>query len=509
MESPLHVAARSSTASVPARPPDPCTLVLFGATGDLAHRKIVPALFELAKNGELPEPFGLVATSTSVGAAEGYREQLRQSFERFSGAPADAAAWAAFAAGIDTVAGDYTRPEAFGGLRAAIEAAESRRATSGNRLFYLAAPPAQFAPILSGLRQAGLVHPSNGTPWSRVVIEKPFGRDLASARELNRLVATVLDERQTFRIDHYLGKETVQNILVFRFGNSIFEPLWNRKYVDHVADHDGRGRSASSAAASSTSRPACCATSCRTTCSQVLALDGDGAADHRSRPTTSATRSSRCCALRMWATRAGATSCSASTGATATSRASRADSRTPTFAALRVLVDNWRWQGVPFYLRAGKRLAHRMTEVSIHFQPIPFCLFGSEDVCELHRAERARRCASSPTRASRCSSRPRCPGDDLTVGSVTMDFRYAEAFGGAPPEAYERLLLDAMRGDATLFARRDGDEQAWSLLAPLLEGWESSSEEPAAYEGGGDGPREAERLPRQDGRRWRSLDGRR
>jgi glucose-6-phosphate 1-dehydrogenase len=499
---PLHLEASPTPASLPARPPEPCTMVLFGATGDLAHRKIFPALFSLGAGGELPSPFGVVATSTSVGTAEAYRGRVRQSVERFSGGPVDPAAWSRFAAAIDTVAGDYSKPGAFAALRTAVESAEKARGTGGNRLFYLAMPPTSFEGVLVGLRDAGLLHRADGAPWSRVVIEKPFGRDLASARELNGVVAGILDERQTFRIDHYLGKETVQNILVLRFANSILEPLWNRKYIDSVeitmAEQIGVERRGKFYDRTGVVRDVV-----QNHLLQILALVG------MELPATFAADDICDEKLKLLRCARPLPESAAVHGQYVGYRGEpgvAADSRTPTYVALRLYVDNWRWQGVPFYVRAGKALARRTTEVAVRFQQIPFSLFGREDVCRLIEPNELV-LRIQPDEGIELSIATKVPGDDLTVGTVRLDFDYADAFERSPGDSYPKLLLDAMRGDATLFARHDVEECAWKLLAPILDGWDTSALEPFPYERGSEGPAAAAALPRADGRRWRSLRG--
>ncbi len=501
----IRVEPRRTPGLIPPRPPDPCAMVIFGATGDLAHRKLVPALYNLAREKDLPARFALVGTSTSVGPADAYRAALRESVDRFSRVrPLDDAVWHEFSQRIDSVRGDVEDPGAYVALRERLAEADRRHGTQGNRLFYLAVPSAAFPTIVRHLKGAGLIHPPGAGSWSRVVVEKPFGRDFAGARELNGLVSEALDETQTFRIDHYLGKETVQNILVFRFGNSIFEPLWNRGSIDHVqitmAEELGVERRGRFYDATGVLRDVV-----QSHLLQVLALCAmEPPVSFRADDI----RDEKLQLFRSLRPIAGAdvdrfTVRGQYRGYREEEGVAR-DSRTPTYVAMRLQIDNWRWQGVPFYVRAGKGLRSRATEVAVHFQQIPFCLFGREEVCQLIEPN-VLTIRIQPDEGISLRFACKTPGDDLSVGTVTMDFSYARSFRQTPAEAYERLLLDAMRGDATLFARRDGDEQAWTFVTPILEAWEAAPAAPAPYERGSAGPNEADELIRRDRRRWRDL----
>ncbi|MEW6743599.1 MAG: glucose-6-phosphate dehydrogenase [Planctomycetota bacterium] len=506
----VGVKASESFIELPVKPPSPApaTLVIFGITGDLARRKLVPALYNLEREGLLPQGLAVLGFSRRATSVDSLRRDLHDATTRYSRTqPLDEIVWRRFAARLDCAAGSYDDAASFASLRTSIEQIDRSRDTRGNRLFYCATPPSAFPPILEQLAGAGLlyrVEAGQREPWSRVVVEKPFGHNLSSARELNQLVSRLLDESQVFRIDHYLGKETVQNILVFRLGNTIFEPLWNRKYVDHIQitaaesiGVEGRGEFYESTGvlrdivqnhllevlSLCTMEPPLSfrADDVRDQKLQVLRalrpIGGDEVHEHVV-----------CAQYRSYRQEPGVA----------------AASRTPTFVAMKLFVDNWRWQGVPIYLRAGKRLARRLTEVAVHFHGIPLCLFGSDEVCR--RIEpNVLTLRLQPDEGISLRFASKVPGEELSIGSVTMDFNYAKSFQREPPEAYERLLLDGLRGDQTLFTRSDAVERSWAFITPILEELEGRCGPLPIYEPGSDGPAEAQHLIERAGRLWRSL----
>jgi len=495
----------------PQSAPPPCTLILFGVTGDLARRKVIPALYHLALSGALPEPFAILGISRSVPSDEELRERLRESLLSHSRTPIDEDVWERFARCIFSVQGSVSDTDLYRRLDRRLEELARERGRSANRLYYLATPASAFPLILRGLRQIQLIRPVRGRepeePWSRVIVEKPFGHDLRSAHELNELVQRVLDEDQVYRIDHYLGKETVQNILVFRFGNAIFEPLWNRRHIDHVQitiaeaiDVEGRG--------SFYEETGVVRDIVQNHMLQMLALcameppvsfDAQEIRNMKSQ----VLRSLRPILPHEVAHNVVGGQYSGYLDEPGVAP----DSRTATYVALRAYIDNWRWQGVPFYLRAGKALAARQTEISFHFRQIPFSLFGEENVCKLIDPN-VLTIRIQPDEGIALHIASKVPGDEMGIGGVTMDFQYAEAFQKTPPDAYERLLLDAIRGDATLFARKDEVELSWKFVDPILEAWADTNDgKVAAYEPGTAGPREADALLARDGRRWRRLRG--
>ncbi len=501
-----RIEVEGPSAAPASREAPPTAMVIFGATGDLTRRKLVPALYNLAFGKSLPVRFAAVGFARRPWSAEQFRDEMRAGIDAFSRRrPVDPAVWETFAPRLEFVSGEFDDPAAYARLAGLLDTLDRERGVQGNRLFYLAVPPSDFATILHRLKTARLIYPPGNEAFSRVILEKPFGRDLESARALNALVASVLDESQTFRIDHYLGKETVQNILVFRFGNSIFEPIWNRNFVDYVeiCAAETVGVEARGAFYEQTGVLRDIVQNHLLEVLSLVAMEP---------PTTGQADDIRGEKLKVLnALRDAWSDTIVRDGALGQYRGYRSEpnvapgSTTPTYAALRVFVDNWRWQGVPFYLRAGKKLARRVTEVTIHMKPIPLSLFGRGDVCE--RVDpNVLALRIQPDEGIRLRFASKLPGHDLALANVNMDMNYVETFGGEPPEAYERLLLDAMRGDATLFSRRDAVEASWAWITPLLEHFERHP--PADfpnYEPGSWGPESAAELVRSDHRHWHPL----
>jgi glucose-6-phosphate 1-dehydrogenase len=499
IEVPIGPAGPARSAQAP-----PCAVVVFGATGDLARRKLMPALYTLSAGGHLPEGFAVVGCGRRAWDRAEYCAQMRDGVREFSRTPLTDAGWAWFEPRLEFASGDFRDPATYARLCATLAGVDGRLGTGGSRLFYLAVPPDEFEPILRGLSGAGLIVPPRTAAFSRVIIEKPFGSSLETARALNALVGSVLDESQTFRIDHYLGKETVQNIMVFRFANSMFEPLWNRKYVDHVqitaAETVGVGTRGPFYEGTGVLRDIV-----QNHLLEVLALCAMEPPNTGNADDVRGEKLQVLKALRMpWSDTVPQDVVLGQYAGYRDEPGVAPGSNVPTFAALRVFIDNWRWQGVPFYLRAGKRMTKRVTEVSVHFQDIPLSLFGSGDLCE-HVEPNVLTLRIQPEEGIQLSFSAKMPGHDFTVAPVVMDMKYTEAFGGEPPEAYERLLLDAMRGDATLFSRRDAVEASWAWIQPILD-WIATGEggAPAPYEATSWGPEAADRLLRRDRRAWRN-----
>ena len=493
------------------RVPDASCLVIFGASGDLTQRKLIPALYSLASDGLLPAGQTIVGYARPEFSDEAFRAAMREACEKHARTrPIDEAVWENFARGLFYVSGEFTDAEGYRRLRATLEECDRTRGTGGRRIYYLAVPPEFFPDISTILGTEGMVHdPEAPGPFTRAIIEKPFGRDLVTAQELNRVAVGTFRERQLFRIDHYLGKETVQNLLVFRFGNSIFESFWNRQYVDHVqitvAESIGVEKRGGYFETAGITRDIV-----QNHVMQLLSLmameppvafEANAVRDEKVK-VLRAMREFPRGAEQEFAVRGQYTEGSVlGEHADAYRRESKVDpeSRTETFAAIKLFIDNWRWADVPFYVRAGKRLPKRVTDISIHFRPAPFPLFSK--TIKTHSNVLAIRI--QPDEGISLKFDSKLPGPTVRTAPVTMEFRYATSFGAEPPEAYERLLLETMLGDSTLFARRDEVETAWAWLDPLLRAWENDPQPPPGYAAGTWGPDAADELLERDGRHWR------
>ncbi|HEX8795183.1 MAG TPA: glucose-6-phosphate dehydrogenase [Polyangiaceae bacterium] len=495
---------------------DACAVVIFGASGDLTRRKLMPALYNLAASRLLPGGFAVVGVARREKTDEAFRAEMREAVAAFSRRkPVDASLWADFERGLSYVRGSADARATYESLRAQLERIDAERGTRGNRLFYLAVPPAEFGPIVDGLREAHLVAPPGGErsggPWTRVVFEKPFGHDLASARALNDDVAAAFDESQVFRIDHYLGKETVQNLLVFRFANSLFEPVWGRGHVDHVQitvaediGVEGRGRFYEQTGVTrDIVENHLMQLLCLTAMEPPISLAADAVRDEKVKVLRSLRKMERAEVGRdvVRGQYGRGVVRGEEVHAYREEPDVAPDSRIETYVAMRCFVDNWRWSGVPFYVRAGKRLARRVTEIAVVFREVPHALFHAQDGGIAPDVLSVR---IQPDEGIALRFISKEPGQQTILRDVAMDFRYGTAFGSNTPEAYERLLLDAMRGEATLFTRRDEVEEQWSYIDRVFDAWAADGyPPPPTYAAGTWGPEQADDLLARDGRRWR------
>jgi glucose-6-phosphate 1-dehydrogenase len=491
------------------RTADPCVVVIFGASGDLTKRKLIPAILNLQNGGFLPKNLSVVGVARTQMTHAEFREEVKPDDKAISSGPMRAA-WASLSERIFYHAADATKPEAFTGLGELLKKTDSQVGSPGNYLFYLSVAPTLVAPIVQNLGKSGLAKEEGGR-WRRVIVEKPFGHDLPSAVELNRTIKAVIGEKQIFRIDHYLGKETVQNLMVFRFGNGMFEPIWNRNYIDHVKitvseelGVEGRGPYYDTAGAMRDMVPNHIA--------QLLSLVGmeppisfsaDAVRDEQVKLLNSIEPLTPEEVLQQ-AVRGqygpGEVDGRKVPGYREEEKVPP-DSNTDTFVALRLLVDNWRWAGVPFYARTGKRLPKRMTQIVIQFKHAPAMLFQHTSVDRL--TTNRLYIHIQPKEGISLRFGAKVPGPVLTMGAVEMDFDYLDYFGKVPSTGYETLLYDAMIGDATLFQRADMVEAGWAMVQPILDVWKAL---PARsfpnYPAGSWGPREADELLRRDGRHW-------
>jgi glucose-6-phosphate 1-dehydrogenase len=497
----------------PGSPASPCVMVIFGASGDLTKRKLVPALYNLAREGLLSQQFAIIGFAFDQLTTDSFRAHLSEEIKLFESHAVDPKLWQWFLERIYYVQGDFQDPTAYQRLREQLLQIEQKHGTQGNRFHYLAVSPSFFSPIVRRLGESGLTKEENGT-WTRVIVEKPFGHDLESAEQLNKELKEILNEKQIYRIDHYLGKETVQNLMVFRFANSIIEPLWNRTYIDHVqitaAEAVGvehRGAFYETAGALKDMVPNHLFQLLTLTAMEPpISFEADAVRDKQAEilhaiqiPTPEEVLQN------MVRGQYGEGVVEGQRVPAYRNEPNVApDSHTGTFVALKLKIDNWRWGDVPFYLRTGKRLCKRVTEIAIQFRRTPFMLFRKTPI----KDPRTNRLVIhiQPDEGISLRFGAKVPGSVMKLGLVNMDFDYARDFGTSHSTGYERLLYDCMLGDATLFQRADMVEAGWAAIEPVIDVWKAL---PARgfpnYAAGSWGPKEADELLDRDGRAWRQI----
>jgi len=496
---------------VPARSAPPCVFVLFGANGDLTQRLVFPALYNLAAQKLLPDAFGVVAVTREEYGEQAMRDHLRESLGKYCKEKCDLAVVDDLVSRVTTAVADASDPTSFETLAAALADMDAKRGTRGNRIYYLAIPPSGFAPTVRALGALGLTRQTDGI-FARVIVEKPFGADLASAMKLNAELREILNEEQIFRIDHYLGKETVQNILMLRFANGLFEPIWKREHIDHVqitvAETVTIGRRGAFYDATGALRDMV-----PNHLFQLLSLvamepparlDAQSVRAEKARALDAIRIATQQEALRD-SVRAQYVAGRIDDEAIADYRQEKdvaPASATETFVALKLAIDNWRWAGVPFYLRTGKALARRYTEVAIKFREAPISMFRGIDLDGLRSNYLVLQIA--PDEGITLQFNAKAPGPNLSIGRVAMNFRYADFFDARPATGYETLLYDCMIGDGLLYQHADSVEAGWRAVEPFLEAWNVAGDQGLAlYRAGSTGPAEADALLARDRRRWR------